>query len=66
MKKMMLAAAALCAVAAFADEATPAKAAAEQPKPAEKTFTVGFDAEFPPYGYKDGNEYKGFDLDLAR
>ena len=66
MKKMMLAAAALCAVAAFADEAAPAKAAAEQPKPAEKTFTVGFDAEFPPYGYKDGNEYKGFDLDLAR
>ena len=31
-----------------------------------KTFTVGFDAEFPPYGFKDGNEYKGFDLDLAR
>lgn len=32
----------------------------------EKTFTVGFDADFPPYGYKDGNGYKGFDLDLAR
>ena len=32
----------------------------------QKTFTVGFDAEFPPYGFKDGNEYKGFDLDLAR
>lgn len=31
------------------------------------TFTVGFDAEFPPYGYKDENgEYVGFDLDLAR
>ena len=30
------------------------------------TFTVGFDAEFPPYGYKDENgEYVGFDLDLA-
>ena len=29
-------------------------------------FTVGFDADFPPYGYKDGAEYKGFDLDLAR
>ncbi len=29
-------------------------------------FTVGFDAEFPPYGYKVGKEYKGFDLDLAR
>ncbi len=33
---------------------------------AEETFTVGFDAEFPPYGYKDDNgDYVGFDLDLA-
>lgn len=32
----------------------------------DNTFTVGFDAEFPPYGYKDDNgEYVGFDLDLA-
>ncbi len=32
----------------------------------QKTFTVGFDAEFPPYGYKnDDGEYVGFDLDLA-
>ena len=31
-----------------------------------KTFTVGFDAEFPPYGYQDETgEYVGFDLDLA-
>lgn len=30
-------------------------------------FAVGFDAEFPPYGYKDDNgEYVGFDLDLAQ
>lgn len=30
-------------------------------------FMVGFDAEFPPYGYKDDNgEYVGFDLDLAQ
>ncbi len=30
------------------------------------TFIVGFDAEFPPYGYKDDNgEYVGFDLSLA-
>lgn len=29
-------------------------------------FVVGFDAEFPPYGYKDDSgEYVGFDLDLA-
>lgn len=35
---------------------------------AEKTtFTVGFDAEFPPYGFMDDNgEYVGFDLDLAQ
>ena len=31
-----------------------------------KKFTVGFDADFPPYGFKEGSEYKGFDLDLAR
>ena len=32
-----------------------------------RTFTVGFDAEFPPYGYMDDNgEYVGFDLDLAQ
>lgn len=29
-------------------------------------LTVGFDAEFPPYGYKDGDDYSGFDLDLAK
>lgn len=29
-------------------------------------FVVGFDAEFPPYGYMDDNGgYTGFDLDLA-
>lgn len=32
-----------------------------------RTFTVGFDAEFPPYGYVDDNgEYTGFDLELAQ
>lgn len=32
----------------------------------DKTFTVGFDASFPPYGYQDeSGEYVGFDLDLA-
>lgn len=30
-------------------------------------FIVGFDAEFPPYGYMDEDgEYTGFDLDLAQ
>jgi polar amino acid transport system substrate-binding protein len=33
----------------------------------DNTFIVGFDAEFPPYGYKDDNgSYVGFDLDLAK
>ena len=32
-----------------------------------ETLIVGFDAEFPPYGYKDDNgSYTGFDLDLAK
>lgn len=32
----------------------------------DKTFTVGFDAEYPPYGYMDeSGEYTGFDLELA-
>ena len=31
------------------------------------TFTVGFDAEYPPYGYMDDDgEYTGFDLELAQ
>lgn len=33
----------------------------------DDTFIVGFDAEFPPYGYKDDSgNYTGFDLDLAQ
>ena len=32
----------------------------------KKDFVVGFDAEFPPYGYKnEDGDYVGFDLDLA-
>jgi polar amino acid transport system substrate-binding protein len=43
-----------------------APAPSNDPAPAPKTFTVGFDAEFPPYGYQDENgEFVGFDLDLA-
>lgn len=34
---------------------------------AKQTFTVGFDAAYPPYGYMDENgEYVGFDLELAQ
>ena len=33
---------------------------------AKTTFTVGFDAEYPPYGYRtEDGDYAGFDLDLA-
>lgn len=32
----------------------------------DNKFTVGFDADFPPYGYVENGEYKGLDLDLAR
>ena len=39
----------------------------EETAAADNTFVVGFDAEFPPYGYKnDDGEYVGFDLDLAQ
>ena len=50
--------------------------ATENGAAATKTLIVGFDAEYPPYGYladageegytaEDGNTYTGFDLDLA-
>ena len=43
-------------------EAETAQAATDRTK-----LTVGFDAEFPPYGYMDDNgEYTGFDLELAQ
>ena len=33
----------------------------------EGKLVVGFDAEYPPYGYMDDNgEYTGFDLELAQ
>lgn len=30
------------------------------------TLTVGFDQNFPPFGYVEQGEYVGFDIDLAR
>ncbi len=44
------------------------EAGAEEAASGERTtFTVGFDAEYPPYGYMDDNgEYTGFDLELAQ
>ena len=60
MKKLVLAMSAVCAAAAvFTGCGNVADDGARK-------FVVGFDADFPPYGFKDGSEYKGFDLDLAR
>ena len=69
MKKRM--AALFCAgtlLAGCAGTTTEDQAAADAKDTGDKqTFTVGFDAEFPPYGYKDENgEYTGFDLELAQ
>ena len=55
MKKLMIVAAALAALLGC-----------EKADDGVKKFVVGFDADFPPYGYKEGSEYVGFDLDLAR
>lgn len=47
----------------------PAQDNAETPADgAERTsFTIGFDAEYPPYGYRtDAGDYEGFDIDLAQ
>ena len=43
---------------------TDAASTGEGKKEGDK-FVVGFDANFPPYGYKEGDDYVGFDLDLA-
>ena len=55
MKKLMIIMAAVAALAGCGEKGD-----------GTKKFTVGFDADFPPYGFKEGAEYKGFDLDLAR
>lgn len=48
-------------------EETKTEATAETTDASSRTkFVVGFDAEFPPYGYMDDNgDYTGFDLELA-
>ena len=55
MKKLMIVLAAIAAMLGC-----------EKADDGAKKLVVGFDADFPPYGFKEGNEYKGFDLDLAR
>lgn len=59
-----------CGSSKDADTSAKKETKAEDSKDKEnsdKQFIVGFDAEYPPYGYKDDNgEYVGFDLDLAQ
>ena len=71
MKKLIAVMTVLCLCAALlagcgaASSSAPASEAASGAE--ATTFTVGFDAAFPPYGYLDTTtqEYVGFDLDLA-
>ena len=56
MRNILIAAAALAALVGCSQRSTFT----------DGRFVVGFDADFPPYGFKEGSEYKGFDLDLAR
>ena len=61
----------LCAVMAvaslgFAAAADETEALSIEGLVTEGRFVVGFDAEYPPYGYMDDNgDYTGFDLELA-
>lgn len=50
------------------DSAAPAQETEAAPEAEfDGNFVVGFDAEFPPFGFMDDNgEYVGFDLDLAQ
>ena len=62
----MLSAAVMTAALAGCGAKDGSKSGDKKNSKGENTFTVGFDAEFPPYGYKDDNgEYVGFDLSLA-
>jgi polar amino acid transport system substrate-binding protein len=55
-----------CGTKTATESTAPSASAAVSEPAARTTFTVGFDASFPPYGYTDDNgEYVGFDLDLA-
>ena len=63
----ILAFAAAAAITGCCSQAGAADVAAEAAPAPARTFTVGFDADFPPYGFRgDDGSFKGFDLDLAR
>ncbi|MEH7419131.1 transporter substrate-binding domain-containing protein [Neobacillus drentensis] len=47
-------------IAACGSKETPG----EKTTTSEKVYKVGVDTTYPPFEYKDGNEYKGIDIDL--
>ena len=74
MKKKIVAAVAACAALALSacllagcsSSSSSASASASASASNATKFVVGFDSEYPPYGYVgDDGKYKGFDLDLA-
>ncbi|MDY6049549.1 MAG: amino acid ABC transporter substrate-binding protein [Corynebacterium sp.] len=65
-KKIVAAASTLLVAATLAGCSSSESTTATTAAASDTTFTVGFDPEFPPYGYKEGDEYVGFDLDLAQ
>ncbi len=67
MKKAGFAAGMAAILAASMLMGTVGMAEEETEEEAETQFVVGFDAEYPPFGYQsDEGEYVGFDLDLAQ
>ena len=56
-----------CGFAETAKTCASSAGAASSSADGTTTFTVGFDAEYPPYGYMDDEtgDYTGFDLELA-
>lgn len=77
MKKKLVAIALACCMLCFAavtlsacgsSSSSSSSSSAPLDAPENDTLIVGFDAEYPPYGYKDTEtgEYTGFDLDLAQ
>ncbi len=55
------------ASAGFFDFLNPGNGGSSNTNNDDSKFIVGFDSEFPPYGYSDGKGgYTGFDLDLAQ
>lgn len=57
-----------CGSSSSSDTSSDSASSGTQATESERTqFVVGFDAEFPPFGYIDDNgDYVGFDLDLAQ